>query len=461
MKHSILTLFLSLIIGTTLAHGAVITVPSESDLNSSISGATSGDTLVLMGGFYGDIVISGKVLHFERSQVVPQISSISFLNAEGLCSITDLKIDGNVELSNGSLSIVDSIITGSLDLNNSISSELNIRRSKIDGNVIVFNSRNSNVKILDSNITGNARIYKSNLFVKKSKINGNLRNSYSVDDNGGSLSSTILQSEIREYLFLESSKSKILYNLIRYSYFEGKAEIIGNEFNGRVSDVCGITITGANTRAVIKNNRIHNYSKSNSHNITEKNIGIFILDNARAEITNNLLHDIKDLSQSGAENYSCLGIYVKSTLGTKIMGNIFHTIGTVYPPAFPTSSRAILAPYKDVISQNNCFYTFSALMNDTPLHGGVIDYGSINIDPNLNPDFTLQSNSPAINAGPSDPQYNDRDGSRNDIGMFGGHNFIPDGRTTDKPIVLGLDVAPIAVPTGGTVTIESTGATVK
>jgi len=71
------------------------------------------------------------------------------------------------------------------------------------------------------------------------------------------------------------------------------------------------------------------------------------------------------------------------------------------------------------------------------------------------------ADSPCINAGPPDPQYNDRDGSRNDIGMFGGHNFIPDGRTTNKPIVLGLDIAPIAVPTGGTVTIESTGATVK
>ena len=67
----------------------------------------------------------------------------------------------------------------------------------------------------------------------------------------------------------------------------------------------------------------------------------------------------------------------------------------------------------------------------------------------------------AINAGPPDAQYNDRDGTRNDIGMFGGHNYIPNGRTTDKPIVIGLDVAPIAVPAGGTVTIESTGATPK
>ena len=78
-------------------------------------------------------------------------------------------------------------------------------------------------------------------------------------------------------------------------------------------------------------------------------------------------------------------------------------------------------------------------------------------------DGTLRSDSPCINAGPPDPQYNDRDGSRNDIGMFGGHNFIPDGRTTNKPIVLGLDVAPIAVPVGFgyQVTIESTGATVN
>jgi hypothetical protein len=78
-----------------------------------------------------------------------------------------------------------------------------------------------------------------------------------------------------------------------------------------------------------------------------------------------------------------------------------------------------------------------------------------------NGDYSLASDSPCIDAGPPDPQYNDRDGSRNDIGMFGGHNFIPDGRTTNKPIVLGLDIAPIAVPTGGTVTIESTGVTVK
>lgn len=73
----------------------------------------------------------------------------------------------------------------------------------------------------------------------------------------------------------------------------------------------------------------------------------------------------------------------------------------------------------------------------------------------------LASDSPAINAGPPDAQYKDRDGTRNDIGMYGGHSFIPDGRTTKKPIVLSIDASPIAVPTGGIITIESTGAVPK
>ena len=55
----------------------------------------------------------------------------------------------------------------------------------------------------------------------------------------------------------------------------------------------------------------------------------------------------------------------------------------------------------------------------------------------------------------------DHDGTRNDIGPNGGRNYIPDGRTTDKPIPISFTIAPQVVPVGGTVTIESTGATVK
>ncbi|MDA8990928.1 hypothetical protein N9H45_05325 [Opitutales bacterium] len=464
MKSSILTFLLSLILGATLAHGAVITVPSESDLNSSISAASSGDTLVLMGGFYGNIVVNGKALHFRHTQVIPQVDSISFINANGDCSVTDFKIDGDCNASNASLSLFDCEILGSVNLNSTSASTVTIRNTSVSGNLISTNQRDSKLNLIDSNVTGNMVISKCNLVVKGSKVTGNLSNNPSIDNVGAKLRSIILQSEIGQKLEVTSARSFVYYNLIRYSYFEGNAEIVGNDLNGRTSHFIGIDVNGTNSEVLIKNNRIHGYNKSAGIHIQEKNIGIRISNMARAEIVNNLIYSISDGTSGGNENYSVLGIYVKSTNGTKILGNIFWNISTPYNTT--TSARAIIAPYGKVISQNNCFDTRNSNMHNTPTYGGILDQESITgIDPKFtdlaNGDFTLASDSPCINAGPPDPQYNDRDGSRNDIGMFGGHNFIPDGRTTDKPIVLGLDIAPIAVPTGGTVTIESTGATVK
>ena len=92
-------------------------------------------------------------------------------------------------------------------------------------------------------------------------------------------------------------------------------------------------------------------------------------------------------------------------------------------------------------------------LNQVPNNAPFVDW--------TNGNFSPSANSLLINAGSPLPQYNDRDGSRNDNWDVWWANFILDGRTTNKPIVLGMDVAPIAVPTGGTVTIEATGATVK
>jgi hypothetical protein len=155
-----------------------------------------------------------------------------------------------------------------------------------------------------------------------------------------------------------------------------------------------------------------------------------------------------------------MGIYVSSSLDVRILGNIIQECYIRSGASGNSIGNAPIFAPLGVLVQNNLFHKISVYSNTT-IRGGALHTGSIIENPNLNTDFSLASDSPCINAGPPDPQYNDRDGSRNDIGMFGGHNFIPDGRTTNKPIVLGLDIAPIAVPTGGTVTIESTGATVK
>ena len=166
-----------------------------------------------------------------------------------------------------------------------------------------------------------------------------------------------------------------------------------------------------------------------------------------------------------------IGIFVESTSGTTILGNVifgcFVQGGTGNNPGH----RLVWSPFANVVFKNNFLWRgdHAQDLSNYGFGGGVESVDNI-LEPDVNNspfvdkangNFLPSANSPLINSGSPLPQYNDRDGSRNDIGMFGGHNFIPDGRTTNKPIVLGLDIAPIAVPTGGTVTIESTGATVK
>ena len=93
----------------------------------------------------------------------------------------------------------------------------------------------------------------------------------------------------------------------------------------------------------------------------------------------------------------------------------------------------------------------------------MVNLDGINADPRISNwgTLSLHSDSPCIDKGPPDAQYNDHDGSRNDIGPNGGRNYLPNGRSTDKPIPIFFSVAPLAVPVGGVITIESTGATVK
>ena len=74
----------------------------------------------------------------------------------------------------------------------------------------------------------------------------------------------------------------------------------------------------------------------------------------------------------------------------------------------------------------------SATVSFSDIQNGWTGQGNINsnplfvyaIDPSQAPtdegDFHLQSDSPCINAGNSDPQYNDPDGTRNDMGAYGG-----------------------------------------
>jgi len=297
-----------------------------------------------------------------------------------------------------------------------------------------------------------------------------------ANDLPGKPSSLIVTQGTYGRITTNSAKSRISYCTLNYLILSGQGIVTGCEFKGNttlfssvsIGGGIGIDVHGTNTHASIHNCRIRDYKLHSGGNITEQCIGIQLREGANAEIRNNLISGCKDTQKTGTETDCGMGVFVKTGSHATIIGNVIwdcfldQSLGgdrLVYADAGTVLRYNVL--WKNTAHENH--------VNAALVGGGVIPADNVSLihtqDPKFtdsaNGDFTLASDSPAINAGPPDAQYNDLDGTRNDIGMFGGHNFIPDGRTTDKPIVIGLDVAPIAVPAGGTVTIESTGATVK
>ena len=418
MKTNIFFLFCSLLIGTTLAQGAVIMVSPGQSVQEAINNASTGDEIVLQAGSYNeDLNVTGKGLTFRAFNLPWIAKSISVFNSSTPCKFENFQLLEDL------------------------------------------NSTGTDLEVRNANIGGSITVNQAGLKLTKSTIDNQVLVNHSVNASGSDTEAFITQSTITERMVCKAKKSWICYNSIRYGVFQGTSHIIGNHFNGRSWAGIGLKIEGNETQAFVSNNRIHSYKIQTNNNISDKCIGILISNNARVDIINNLIYDCFDSYGGGSEHRVGLGIYVNSTSGTKIFGNAIWNC-YVRDGGNNEASYLVYAPSQGVLLHDNCLWASSNSYSNEE-GGGVVKVNCFDADPKLNTDGTLKPDSPCIDKGPPDPKYNDRDGSRNDIGMFGGHNFIPDGRTTNKPIVLGLDVAPIAVPVGGSVTIESTGATVK
>ena len=386
MKSSILTFSLSLILATTLAHGATRVV-TDSNAQTEISAAANGDIISFMPGTYPKLSVVDKDLVFKHHGSVK-------------ANVFEIEANGS-----------------KLDL-------IDFSAAKVFANK--SQNRNSRLRV----------------------VRGRYGRITSDADN------TILAYSTLNYLKLTDSGT-----------------ITGNDFDGdtqffsqvSVGKKIGIDINASSSKFVINNNKIHDYrTNTSATTLIDDCIGIRVSCNSSVDILNNLIWNCADYNGHGNEYSSCMGIYIMSSLNVRILGNIIWDCFVQWNCNDNIGGSNIHAPL-GVTVQNNLYWK-KYVHSNTNLAGGAVRSGSVINDPKFtdiaNGDYTLTSDSPCIDKGPPDPQYNDRDGSRNDIGMFGGHNFIPDGRTTNKPIVLSLEM-PIAVPAGGTVTIESTGATVK
>lgn len=115
------------------------------------------------------------------------------------------------------------------------------------------------------------------------------------------------------------------------------------------------------------------------------------------------------------------------------------------------SNHAISAPAQSGSSathnyfQNASYAVTGGLSNFDNITGG--DPGFVD---SANGDFRLSSSSQLKDAGPEEPEFNDHDGSRNDIGIYGGHSYDPDGTTSTYPVIVGGDQSTYRINIGET-----------
>ena len=416
-----------------LAHGAVITVGSGESIQTAVDGAADGDEIVLTypGQYVGNVTVNGKGLTIRSlNQALTSVLgnfSVTGLTAGKEMNFQSFNFSGDLNCTGAGILRVKDVQIG----NSLIGSGL---AKIVLQNVEIMNSLSA-TQVTDC-------------YIRRSTITETANIVGNQDANGNPTRFVFLQSTIKEKLTSTTSKSWIGYSNLEESYLEGTVEIVKNEFYGKMSNFggIGIDLNGTNTTANIHNNKILGFREDDSGTLNNQSIGIRISGNAKANIFNNQISENYDIRGNGTEIYSGIGIYVISTAGTKIFGNLLYNNGVNGDS--DTGAANIWAPAQNVTIAYNAMTAYST---SGLVRGGAENHAMVN----------STTAADLVDKGHPDATHQDKDGSRNNIGPSGGRNYLTNGTTTNGPIPISFTADPLAVPIGGTVTIESTGATVK
>jgi parallel beta-helix repeat protein len=274
--------------------------------------------------------------------------------------------------------------------------------------------RNINALLKNNQIIGN-QIYgivlynSSQATIQNNQIKGNQSNGIFLSD---SSQATIQNNQIKENQFhgislVNSSQATIQNNQISQNirqgvYLSSQATIQNNQIKGNQYN--GIFLSDS-SQATIQNNQI----KENQLH------GISLANSSQATIQNNVI----------AKN-KYTGVYSWHTSGKiNVVNNIFYyNAEEKEPNTCDYEANINMKPENLGVVAYNLFIGGRALFRNGCYEMNSLPNNLLNVDPKFvdpeNGDFRLLSNSSAIGAG--DPSIKNPDGSRSDMGAYGGPN---------------------------------------
>jgi hypothetical protein len=417
------------------ANAATNIVVLGQSVQSVIDASSPGDTLLIQPGVYTD----ASVIFNKPVTVAPSNTTngpVSFQGAvqiqgSGPSTFQHLYFASDMQISGPSTTFFNSLFNGNVlvsggKTNGFFDSIFNSNLTATDGKIILK-------RVLVGNYLGLTNTSLEALrLTNQNSINGH-------SDTGSNNTFIAVQCSFsgpyNSEVLLSGYKSWFGYNQLSLGLqqFTCDSVLIGNHFQGGSPQITGSLIYSNGGTLKAYNNLINGGYSTFSGTIPTGSSETFLLflDGNSGEIVNNTF-DVS-LSSDGATdriiaiNNSTGPVIVKANIleGAEKSGNSFAPI-----QAWGSAQQNTFFSYCDTFVVGPNIASTNAINVIPPQVNNLIQ-----VDPGLAADHTPAAGSPCLNAGPPEPIYNNRDGTRNTIGFTGGPFFNPANYTNNAPMV--------------------------
>jgi hypothetical protein len=402
MKLRILKTCFAILAPGSLAAETLVVFSGES-IQAKIDEATDGDIIAIFGGsYFPDLTINKRVRLVEvQGQEVKLIGAVTFDGVENCPPFVGFEM-GDVKgmtVTNCSGLTISDLVAPS------------------------YTQNGGSVSLSEVSIAGNATQNSGSLDLSGVTIGG------SFSTGSDAVKTVAYRVTVTGDCNWASNRSWFGYGKARSFNFTGsdaKVVFVGGEIDRLGAEADGMLLQGTNNTITITNSKItgtNTYRYNRIANIEIAGSG------HNVKILNNYLH--KTGSSSRDEHSNIVSNVANLTVANNIVSN--------------TDDGMVYAPAGAVVTNNH-----SENSRNYGVLGGVVAQTTTAGDPlfvdgNV---YELGEGSPCIDAGTEDARYNDRDGTRNNIGPSGGSWYDPEGWTTEKPVVISFDLLPDQVLEG-------------
>lgn len=433
MKSTSFSLLSSLALTLTAGATTHAVLPGKS-IQAKIDLAVAGDIVAIFGGTYNeDLTITKAIRLVEVSgQNVTITGNVTFTGVTNCPPLEGFAVGSSgrgITVSNTTGLVFRNLDTrNGAGITTSGASTLKI----VDSQLSALSAGGEFVEVAATSLTAWINQTAGNLNTASVTVAGNF------ETQSAALKTVAFRTTVAGDCVWRSKRNWFGYSEARSFNFwnqnEAKVVVVGNKIDRQGGEASGINCSVSNSSILITNNRIVGVIYSA---FDDSEIGIDLRGGGNHAVIANNYCQLQYVYNSYWGDRGCpgFGISVRDFNQATIINNVI--VGARY---------GIAAPF-GVLAQNNLYWASPWNAGEA---NGVIAEGTLYTDPLFvaGEEPKLQAASPCINAGTPDPRYNDRDGSRNDIGPSGGAWFDPDGWTTENPVVISFDLSPDLVLEG-------------